>query len=96
MRYSALLNSLPICLIDSVAVGDGIAEFINDGVVVFELRNVDSRRVHGFPPLFILALLVFTDGLPSYSRKYKRQALTNYSPIQASYCGLSHLQTVML
>ena len=31
---------------------DGIPEFINNSTVVFELGEVDSYKVHGFPPLF--------------------------------------------
>ena len=37
-----------------------------------------------------------TENLSMDSRKMKRQALTNWLPIQTSHCGLSHLRPVKL
>ena len=44
-------------------------KFVNDGAVMLEFWNVDSYKVHGFPPFEILALLFAIENLSMDSRK---------------------------
>ena len=54
---------------------DDIAKFVDDGAVMLEFWNVDSYKVHWFPPFEISALLFATENLSMDSRKMKRQSV---------------------